>query len=444
MKKPMMALAAVAALSGPARADEPITFNKHVAPIIWKNCTSCHVKGAVGPFPLVTYQDAIRRAKFIRDITASRRMPPWRAEPGYGPFENERRMSDAELQTIARWVEAGTPEGDAEELPPAPHFPEGWQLGEADLILKMPAPFKVPATGPDVYRCFVLPIPTSEDNMVTAVEFHPGNRRVIHHASFFLDDKGQGRRREQETKDGQRGYTSFGGPGIAALGGLGGWGLAALPRFLPDGTGMMLPKACDLILQIHYHPSGKEETDQAELGIYFCKKPATKFVTSIAARTTDIAIPPGVKRHHVACESAPLPVDVTVLTVTPHMHFLGREISATAVLPGGEKLPLVGINDWDFHWHERYQFKTPLRLPKGTVVQVEACYDNSSDNPKNPNSPPKLVKYGNNLTDEMVACHLEVIADSQADLATLQKSRGDRLSPGKDQETPTREEKPKK
>jgi hypothetical protein len=443
MKYSIAALAALTALAGPVRTAEPVTFNKHVAPILWQNCASCHHAGAVGPFPLVSYPDAARRAKFIRDITASHRMPPWRAEPGYGPFENERRLSAADLQTIAAWVDAGAPEGDPRDLPPAPRFPEGWQLGEPDLVLKMPAPFQVPATGPDVYRCFVLPIPTTADQMVAAVEFHPGNRRVIHHASFYLDNKGQGRQREQETKDGQGGYTSFGGPGITPLGGLGGWGLAALPRFLPDGTGMTLPAGCDLILQIHYHPTGKEETDQSELGIYFCRKPATKFVTSLAARTTDIAIPPGARRHRVACASAPLPVDVTVLTVTPHMHFLGREISATAVLPGGEKRPLVGIKDWDFHWHERYQFRAPLRLPKGTVVQVEAFYDNSSDNPKNPNNPPKLVKYGNNLTDEMVSCHLEVVADSVADLGTLLKMRDARFGRDQQKEVPPGKENPK-
>src|SRR5205823_2470919 len=153
MKNRLLALTALAALAGPARGDEPVTFNKHVAPILWQNCASCHHAGAVGPFPLVTYKDAARRARFIRDITASRRMPPWRAAHGYGPFANERRLSDAELRTIARWVEGGAPEGDPKDLPPAPTFPEGWELGPPDLVLKMPAPFKVPASGPDVYRC---------------------------------------------------------------------------------------------------------------------------------------------------------------------------------------------------------------------------------------------------------------------------------------------------
>jgi hypothetical protein len=429
MKKTLLALAALAACAAPAPAEGPVTFNKDMAPILWKNCAGCHHVGAVAPFPLVNYKDAARRAKFLRDVVAGRRMPPWRAEPGHGPFVNERRMDEAEVRTLARWAEAGAPEGDPKDLPPAPKFPEGWQLGEPDLVIGMADPFTVPATGPDVYRCFVLPLPAGEDRTVEAVEFHPGNTRVIHHAGFFLDDKGLGRKKEKETSDGQAGYTSFGGPGFAAAGSLGGWGLAALPRRLPEGTGMLLPKGCELVLQIHYHPNGKEETDRSELGIYFSKKPATRFLTGISARTADIAIPAGARHHRVACASSPLPADVAVLTVTPHMHFLGREIAATAVLPGDKRVPLVAVKDWDFHWHERYQFRSPLRLPKGTVIEVEGYYDNTADNPKNPNSPPKLVKYGNNLTDEMISCSLEVIADSPADLKAVQAMREFRPRP---------------
>lgn len=428
MNKAILAFA-VLATAAVARGDESIAFSKHVAPILWKNCAECHHQGAIGPFPLITYKDTARRAKFLARITADRRMPPWRADAGYGPFHNERRLSDADIQTLSRWAAAGAPEGDPKDLPPAPKFPTGWQLGEPDLVLKMPSTFKVPATGPDVYRCFVLDLPAGDEKTVAAVEFHPGNRRAIHHAGFFLDDKGIGRRKEKECKDGQPGYTSFGGPGFAAAGSLGGWGLAALPRRLPEGTGMLLPKGCDLVLQVHYHPTGKEEIDQSELGVYFTKKPATKYLTGLSARTTDILIPAGSKRHHVTCASSPLPVDVTVFTATPHMHFLGREITATALRPDGKKVPLVGIKDWDFHWHERYQFRTPLRLPKGTVIQVEAYYDNSTDNPKNPNSPPKLVKYGNNLTDEMVSCSLEVVADTRADLKAIQAMREFRPRP---------------
>jgi hypothetical protein len=436
MKQTSIALAVLAAAAAAGRAGAPVTFNKDVAPILWKSCAGCHHAGAVAPFPLVRYKDAAKRAKFLRDVTASRRMPPWRAEPGCGPFVNERRLDEAEIRTLARWAEAGALEGDPKDLPTPPKFPEGWQLGEPDLVVGMSAPFSVPATGPDVYRCFVLPLPAGKDRTVAAVEFHPGNTRVIHHAGFFLDDKGLGRKKEKESRDGRPGYTSFGGPGFPAAGSLGGWGLAALPRRLPEGTGMLLPGGCDLVLQIHYHPNGKEETDRSELGIYFTKTPATRFLTSISARTTDIAIPAGARRHRVACASSPLRADVTVLTVTPHMHFLGREITATAVLPGDKKVPLVAIKDWDFHWHERYQFQSPLRLPGGTVIQVEGYYDNSADNPKNPNNPPKLVKYGNNLSDEMISCSLEVIADSPADLKAIQSMREFHPRPAAGREEP--------
>ncbi len=443
MKKMLIALAILLVCTAVGSADEPVTFNKHIAPILWKSCAECHHKGAVAPFALVSYKDAAKRAKFLRDITADKRMPPWRAEPDGGPFQNERRLSAAEIAIVARWAEAGAPEGDPKDLPPAPKFPEGWQLGEPDLVLKMPAKFSVPATGPDVYRCFVIPLPAETEGTVAAVEFHPGNAGVIHHAGFFLDDKGLGVKKEKETKDGQPGYSSFGGPGFASVGSLGGWGLASLPRRLPEGTGMLLPKGCDLVLQIHYHPNGKEESDRSELGIYFTKKPATKFLTSFSARTTEIAIPPGAKRHAVVCESSPLPADVSVLTVTPHMHFLGREITATAVLPGGKQVPLVAVKDWDFHWHERYQYKTPLRLPKGAVVRIEAFYDNSADNPKNPNNPPKLVKYGNNLTDEMVSCNLEVVVDSLVDLKAIQGMRESRPRPAADKTPPQGDAQPK-
>lgn len=428
--KNFMAVMVLGALAASSGADEPVTYNKHVARILWQHCASCHHKGAVAPFPLLTYKDAARRAKFLVDITASRRMPPWRAEAGHGPFANERRLNDADIKTIAAWVAGGAVEGEAKDLGKAPEFPDGWQLGKPDVIVKMPAAFKIPATGPDVYRCFVLTLPFGDEKTVAAVEFHPGNARVIHHAGFHLDTAHKGRELEGKTSDGQPGYTSFGGPGFAAAGSLGGWGLAALPRFLPADTGMLLPAGSDLVMQIHYHPTGKEEVDQSELGIYFAKKPATKYVSTFISRTTDIAIPAGAKDHGVACSSAPLPVDVTVLTVTPHMHFLGRKIAVSAAFPDGKTLTLVSVKDWDFHWHERYQLTAPLRLPKGTVIHVKGVYDNSADNPSNPNQPPKLVRYGNNLTDEMISGHLEVVVDSRADLQVLQKMRAMRAGKG--------------
>jgi hypothetical protein len=428
MKPTVLALVVLALGAARAAAADAPTFTKDVAPILWKNCASCHHPGHVGPFPLLTYKDAAKRAKFIADITASRRMPPWRAAPDYGPhYINERRMSETDIQTLARWAETGAPEGDPKELPPMPRFPEGWQLGQPDLIVKMAEPFTVPAGGPDVYRCFIIPLPIDEDKMVVATEFRPGNKRVIHHASFHLDTRGQARKRDRE--DGKYGYTSIGSPGFAPTGSLGGWGLAGYPRFLPEGAGMPLAKGSELVLQIHYHPSGKEETDQSELGIYFSKGPATRYVTRLSARQTSIFIRAGEKRHRLTAASDPLPVDVEMWMVSCHMHNLGREVRAWAELPDGKPQPFVWIKDWDFNWHERYELGAPMKLPRGTVIKVEGYYDNSADNPKNPNNPPKDVRYGNNLSDEMLGCSLQVIAATLSDLRTLEAMRGGSLRP---------------
>jgi mono/diheme cytochrome c family protein len=426
----------------PAAAEEPtVTFTRDVAPILWKNCADCHHPGQVGPFPLLTYKDAAKRAKFIADITARKRMPPWKAEPNFGAFHGERRLTDDQIKTLARWAAAGTPEGDPKDLPPRPRFPQGWQLGrEPDLILAMPQPYKVPAGGPDVYRCFVIPLAVPEDRTVSAVEFHPGNRRVVHHASFYLDAKGQGRRKlKEKPDDGQPGYTNIGGPGFVPDGQLGGWGLAALPRFLPEGAGMLLPRGSDLILQVHYHPNGKEETDRSVLGIYYTRRPARQYVTGLFVRHVGQApIPAGERNYPVKIQSDPLPAEVVALSVTPHMHNLGREVKVTAHLPNGETLPMVWIKDWDFDWQEVYDFETPPRLPKGTVLKAEVRFDNSVDNPKNPNHPPRTVRWGNNISDEMFGFNVQVITDRVADLRAIESLRGTRPNAGMANEKTTK------
>lgn len=417
-------LVVLVAWLAPVRAEAP-SFSKDVAPILWKNCAGCHHPGHVAPFSLLTYRDAAKRASFLAETSTSRRMPPWRAAPDYGlQYRNERRLTDAELETLTRWAAAGAPEGNPKDLPPEPKFPEGWQLGKPDLVVKMAQPFAVPASGPDVYRCFIIPLGIQEDTTVAAVEFRPGNKRVIHHAAFHLDNKGQARLRDGE--DGLPGYASVGSPGFSPTGSLGSWGLAGYPRFLPPATGMPLAKGSDLVLQIHYHPSGKEEQDQSEVGIYFSKQPATRFVTRFSARQTKLLIPAGEKRHRITAATEPLPVDVEMWTISCHMHNLGREVRAWAELPDGKLQPFVWIKDWDFHWHERYELAEPLKLPRGTIVKVEGYYDNSADNPRNPNSPPKDVKYGNNLSDEMLGCTLQVIVPTLADLQTIDQMRGSR------------------
>ncbi len=414
------------------RADDaPVTYNKHIAPILWKNCSACHRPGEIGPFSLLTYQDAAKRADFLAEITANRQMPPWKAEAGFGQFHDERRLNDEEIKLIGAWAKAGAPEGDPQDLPTPPEFHDGWQLGEPDMVLKMAEPFEVPADGPDVYRCFVIPIDIEKDMMVSAVEFRPGNRAVVHHAIMFLDANGAGRKRDAE--DDKQGFISFGGPGIKPTGGLGGWAPGAMPRRLPDGIVKYVKKGSDLVLQLHYHPSGKAEQDQSTVGIYFSKKPTKKIVTGIAVADPGLKLPAGEKHCDVDAKTKPLPADVSVLGISPHMHNLGKEMKVTAKVPGSEdEVPLIWIKDWDFNWQGQYQFAKPVRLPKGSVINVHSVYDNSAENPKNPNNPPKLVEWGEQTNDEMCLCGIQVFTDKQSDLKLIAAMPGNDLGAGLD------------
>ena len=410
--------------AGPARAEGP-TYTKDVAPILLKNCAGCHRPGEVGPFSLLSYKDAAKRSGFLADITASRRMPPWKPEPGFGEFHDDRRLGEAEIKTIAEWSEAGAPEGDPKDLPPTPKFPEGWQLGTPDLVLKVPEPFEIAASGRDVYRCFVVPIPIATDRTVAAVEFRPGNPRVVHHALFFLDNSGAAREKDQAEPG--PGYESFGGPGIRPTGALGGWAPGAMPRLLPEGMGKYLRNGSDLVLQVHYHPDGKPESDQSTVGIYFTKAPARKIVVGVAVRSRDLDIPPGEARYHVTAQSDPLPADAQAIGITPHMHYIGKEMKVVAETPDGRTVPMIWIKDWDFNWQGQYQYRSPVKLAKGTVIKLDAYYDNSADNPRNPSTPPKRVRWGEQTTDEMCLAFVQIVAENPAELLKIVAMRGNGL-----------------
>jgi hypothetical protein len=366
----------------------------------------------------LTYRDAAKRANFLKDITAERRMPPWKAEPGFGEFHDARRLSDAEIKTLAAWADSGAKEGDARDLPPVPKFPTGWQLGTPDLILKMPKEFTVAAGGRDVFRCFVIPTGIDENRTVAAVEFRPGNRKVVHHALFFLDSTGAARKKVGD--DPTSSYASFGGIGLLPTGSLGGWAPGAMPRRLPDGTGLLLRKGSDLVLQVHYHPSGKEEKDQSTVGVYFTKTKDAKLVTGIPMVNRRLYIPAGEERHKVTA-SFTLPVPVQAIGISPHMHLVGREMKVIALLPDGSTKPLIWIKDWDFNWQGQYRFAKPIDLPKGTKLELEAYYDNSTKNSNNPNKPPKLVTWGEQTTDEMCLCAIQVLPEKPGDIRLLRR-----------------------
>lgn len=405
----------------PFKLPTPVTYSRHIAPILFARCVGCHRPGEVAPFPLVSYEDASKRAGFLAEVTASRLMPPWHARPDYGHFRGNRRLSEPEIELIAAWAEAGAPRGDAAELPPLPNFTEGWQLGEPDLVLAMPEEFHVPADGPDSFRFFVIPIDIPEDKVVAAVEFRPGNPRVVHHAILYLDASGVAMKRD--LADPEPGYEGFLTGGFRPSGTLGFWAPGYTPRFLPAGIGQHLAKGTDLAMQLHYHPSGKAESDRSQVGVYFADKPVERFVSGLALIDFRVDIPAG-KSPHKMQYSFTTPVDLELMDVTPHMHMIGTEMKVVATQPDGQQVPLVW-SDWNFNWQEQYLYRQPVKLPAGTRIDLEAWYDNSADNPYNPNQPPARVRLGEMTTDEMCICAFRLIGDpSEQNRRTLQQAIG--------------------
>ena len=405
------------------------TFTRDIAPIVYTNCVSCHRPGEVAPFPLISYQDLKKHADQIATVTGSRFMPPWKPEPGYGHFVGERRLTDDQIKLIGDWAGNGAPEGDAKELPPLPKFPEGWALGEPDMIVKVPKPFELAADGDhgrDVYRCFVIPLDFPEDKYVTAVEFRPGNRKIVHHALFFLDTSGAARAKEAATTDGQPGYSTFGGPGFVPTGGLGGWAPGATPSPLPQGWARKLRQGSDLVIQEHLHPSGKPETEQSTLGIYFAKEKPARIAAGTALRNFRINISPG-DSNYVVTANLKVPFDVDLIGITPHAHLICRDMIANATLPDGQQVPLIWIKDWDFNWQGQYRYAEPLRLPAGTVIDMKYTYDNSAGNERNPNNPPKRVRFGEQTTDEMAILFLQFSPVHTADWLKILGARRDGL-----------------
>ncbi|MBO0799353.1 MAG: hypothetical protein J2P31_11085, partial [Blastocatellia bacterium] len=407
------------------KGSRSLTFSKDIAPIIFDKCSTCHRPGAIAPFSLLNYNDVRKRAKQIAEITEKRIMPPWKADQGDYEFQGDRRLSVEQIELIREWVAAGAPEGDPKDAPAAPAFTDGWQLGKPDLIAKMSEAYEVPADGPDIYRNFALPLGLTEDKWVRAIEFRPGARAVVHHSLFFFDATGSARRQDEE--DPLPGYSGRMGGLVRGLfsvrntarnqstpvGGLGGWAVGAQARVLPDGLAWFLPKGSDLVLSTHFHPDGKAEKEISTLGIYFADKPPTQKFTSIQLPPlfgvfAAIDIPPGEKEFAIE-DSFVLPVDVKAFGVTAHAHYLGRQMKMTAHFPDGQTRTLLWISDWDFAWQDQYQFKEFISLPKGTRLNVRITYDNSADNPRNPSSPPKRVRWGEGSTDEMGGISLQVV-----------------------------------
>lgn len=392
-----------------------VTFNRDIAPIFNASCVRCHREGEIAPFSLTTYRDAARRAKQLARVTTSGLMPPWKPKAGVGHFIGERRLTNYQKQLIARWANSGAAEGDKRDLPPAPKFSTGWKLGKPDLIVKMPKSFKVPAGGADLFRNFVIPLNNKKPKFVVAAEFRPGNRRVVHHAVFYLDNSKVARLRDKF--DPLPGYGSFGGPGFVPAGDVGGWAPGYEAKRLTAGHARYVPPGSDLVMQIHYHPSGKAESDQSEVGLYFTDKPKN-IAAVLTVSDLNFTIPAGSKRHKLTA-SYKLPSKVNLLAVTPHMHVLGKAMKVSATLPGGKVQRLIEIDDWNFDWQDQYFYRRPITLPMGSVLKVQAWYDNSAGNPLNPHRTPRPVRFGDSSYDEMMFCFFLVSKDNPQDLLPL-------------------------
>lgn len=393
-----------------AEAKKAVTFTKDVAPILFEQCTSCHRPGEVAPFPLLNYQDAKKRAKQIALVTESKFMPPWKADPKFGEYHDARVLTKEQIETLQAWAENGAVEGNKRDMPPVPKFTQGWTLGEPDMVIEPKETYTLAAEGDDEYRCFVVPSNLTEDRYVSAVEVRPGNSAVVHHVLLFLDTNGKARELDEKTPG--PGYVTFGGVGFTPSGSLGGWAPGNLPRHLPKGVGTLMPKGSDVVLQVHYHRSGKPEKDRTRVGIYFSKEKVDKRMRVLPVLSLRLRIPAG-EANYVTRGAMPVMDDITIHQVTPHMHLLGKEMTVTANLPDGKQTPLVRIPDWDFNWQTTYALKNPLKVPQGSNIGLVARYDNSSSNPRNPSNPPKPVGWGEATTDEMCIAFVGYTVDSE-------------------------------
>jgi hypothetical protein len=336
-------------------------------------------------------------------------MPPWKPTAGVGPkLKHDQSLTHSEIAILTAWADAGAPQGDLKDLPPPPRFAEGWKLGPPDLILEPADGFPIPASGPDIYRCVVLPTNLTRDAYLEAVDYAAGEKAAVHHLIAYIDPTGQGRQLDEEAPG--PGYTSRSGPGFDAPE-LSFWTAGSEPHRLPEGIGIHIPRQSDIILQIHYHPSGKAGVDKTRVGLYFARKPVKQALHWNNATSYDFQLPAGAKSVEVKARWF-VPVDVEVLAVSPHMHLLGHDMHMSVRLPNGTRQNLIEIADWDPSWQSAYYFQKPIPLVAGSVVNVVAHFDNSAHS-RNPNQPPKLIKVGPNFDDEMCVGYIAVVKKGQ-------------------------------
>ena len=403
-----------------ASLPEQVTFTRHIAPIITANCSECHRNGSVAPFPLESFEQIKRRSQMIEFVTAEGIMPPWPASKGVGHFRDERHLSDRQKALLSAWVKQGTPRGDPEEILPPTRWPsKDWLMGEPDLVIEMEQDFHIPAGGDDIYRYFVIPVELHEDQQIVGLEFRPGDPQAVHHSLVYIDYTG--RARDRDAADPEYGFSVFGtggfmdslNPGHAIY--LGGWSPGIDPIDLPPGHGVPLKgRSGDAVFEVHYRPTGKPTKDRSRIGLYFAKEPISHIVAGTVAGTLDVDIAPEDSEYWRQVYMD-VPADIKLIGVSPHMHYLGKEVKAVATLPDGSDLPLLHIEDWNFRWQNVYVYRQPLEIPTGSRINAWFKFDNSSQNPSNPHVPPGRVRWGWSSDQEMCELWMRFVAKDAQD-----------------------------
>lgn len=392
--KRITALALATGLIGATGAQaEGVTFARDVAPILQANCQSCHRPGEAVPMSLLTYEEVRPWAKSIRDAVESRVMPPWHADAPAGAFHNDRRLSQSDIDTILAWVDQGAPLGNPADLPAPLTFTQGWKIGEPDMVFDMPKEMTLEADLVDEYKYVVIPTNLTEDRWIQAAECRPGNVEVVHHIIAFVQEPGK---RERN--------------GLS--GGLGGYAPGLQPSILPEGEAMFLPAGSSIVLQMHYNKeAGIVATDRSKVGVRFARTPVVKRLRVDAAGNRTFAIPPGDANHEVLATET-LMQNVTLRTITPHMHLRGKDMKVWAQLPDGSVKDLVWVPKYDFKWQTAYQFAEPIALPAGTQIFAKAHFDNSTGNPFNPD-PNAEVRWGLPTYAEMMFAFYSYTVDEE-------------------------------
>lgn len=372
------------------------TFHRDVLPVLQNHCQECHRSGQMAPMPLTTYAEARPWARAIREAVVTRAMPPWFADPCCGTFEHDRRLSDAEIAVLAGWAEAGAPEGDPRQAPPPRSWPDGWNLPRVDAVVAMPEEFPVPAREPVDYQYFVIAGGFPAERWVRGVEVRPRDRSVVHHAVVYVRKAGDTWTRGPTTADILTVYA----PG-------------SRPDVFREDMAKLIPAGADLVLEVHYTPTGEATSDRIEVGLMLAPERPAKRVITLQMDSTTFVIPPGARAHRVAVWGT-LPNDALLVGFFPHMHLRGRAFEYTLVEDGGRVETLLKVDPYDFYWQLSYRLAEPRLLKKGTRLNWIATYDNSAANPYNPD-PRAAVGYGFQSWDEMMVGFFDVAVDADVD-----------------------------